>query len=108
MGHNEEKVRTKDFVVEAFKYETTLNKKFQMRKAYKPENPKEVRSVLPGVIKELFVKEGKTVKEGDKLLIFEAMKMNNSVTAPLSGTIAKIHVSPDEKIMKNQLLIEFE
>jgi biotin carboxyl carrier protein len=108
MGKTENKVETSTFVVEAFKYKTTLNKMFQNRKPYKPADPKEVYSVLPGAIKELHVKEGDKVNLGDDLLVFEAMKMNNTLKAPIEGTIKSIHVKLEEKIMKNQLLLEFE
>ncbi|HEV7925743.1 MAG TPA: biotin/lipoyl-containing protein [Verrucomicrobiae bacterium] len=52
--------------------------------------PGEVRSPLAGRIIAINVKPGQEVKEGDHLLTVEAMKMNTSVTAPKSGTVAEI------------------
>jgi biotin carboxyl carrier protein len=49
-----------------------------------------VRSPLAGRIIAINVKPGQEVKEGDHLLTVEAMKMNTSVTAPKSGTVAEI------------------
>jgi pyruvate/2-oxoglutarate dehydrogenase complex dihydrolipoamide acyltransferase (E2) component len=46
------------------------------------------------------------VKAGDKLLILEAMKMNNIIAAPVNGKIKKLHVSDGDKVANKQLLIE--
>lgn len=48
----------------------------------------EMRSPMPGIILELKVAEGATVKEGDVVVVLEAMKMANDLTAPASGTIS--------------------
>ena len=106
MADKKEQVEFTTFVVEAFKYQTTLNKTFHMRKPYKPADPNEIRSLLPGTIREIGVKEGAKVRIGDEILIFEAMKMNNSIKAHKDGVVKKIHVTLNEQIMKNQLLVE--
>ncbi len=43
---------------------------------------------MPGMIKKLSVAEGATVKKGDVVLVLEAMKMDNDITAPCDGTIS--------------------
>jgi glutaconyl-CoA decarboxylase len=43
---------------------------------------------MPGMIKNLSLPEGSAVKEGDVILVLEAMKMDNDITAPCSGTIS--------------------
>ena len=45
-------------------------------------------SPFPGLIKNLLVAEGATVKNGDVILVLEAMKMDNDITAPCDGTIS--------------------
>ena len=52
-----------------------------------------VKSPMPGNILKIYVSLGQKVNEGDALLILEAMKMENEVVAPKSGTIAQIIVS---------------
>ena len=47
---------------------------------------KPVTSPLPGVIIEVSVKEGQTVKAGQKVAVLEAMKMENEIQAPADGT----------------------
>jgi len=61
---------------------------------------------LPGTILQIFVKEGDTVNVGDKLLIMEAMKMENDVLAEKSGTIKSVKISPNDAVLQNDLLIE--
>lgn len=94
--------------VDDTKYETALTKKFLNRKSYKAPNPKQLFSFIPGTIVELFVKQGDMVRQGDKLLILEAMKMKNTITASIDGKIKKISISKGERVPKNQLLLEFE
>lgn len=52
-----------------------------------------VKSPMPGNILKINVTVGQKVSEGDALLILEAMKMENEVAAPRSGTVAQIIVS---------------
>lgn len=49
-----------------------------------------VTTPLPGVILDVFVNVGDTVKEGQKVCILEAMKMENEIVAPKAGTVAQI------------------
>ena len=89
-------------------YETNLTKKYALRQAYKPETNKEVRAFIPGVIREIAVKQGDKVKKGDFLLILEAMKMKNRIFSPIDGKILAVFPDVEDKVAKNQLLIEFE
>ena len=53
-----------------------------------PANGTKVNAPMPGLIKQLSKEEGATVKEGEVILVLEAMKMDNDITAPCSGTIS--------------------
>ena len=59
-----------------------------------------VNSPLPGVIVEVSVKEGQTVKAGQKVAVLEAMKMENEIPAPKDGTITAIHVNKGDSILE--------
>ena len=61
---------------------------------------------LPGTILKIFVKVGDTVNTGDKLLIMEAMKMENEVLAEKSGTIKSISISEGDSVLQNDILLE--
>ncbi|HKK09496.1 MAG TPA: biotin/lipoyl-containing protein [Bacteroidales bacterium] len=98
----------KDFVVESFKYKTLLSNKFKQRKHYVPADMNKQYAVLPGIIKEVRIKEGDKVSLTDDIMVFEAMKMNNVVLATGEGKVKKIHVKVGDPIFKSQLLIEYE
>jgi biotin carboxyl carrier protein len=89
-------------------YHTTLNKKYENRKKWVKPNKNEVISVIPGTIREVLVKEGDTVNTTDKLLVLEAMKMMNTIYAPVKGKIKSLHVSVGDCIPKGTLMIEIE
>lgn len=67
-----------------------------------------IKAPMPGLILEISVEVGQTVKENDPLLILEAMKMENSFLSPRDGVIKSIAVEKGHAVDKGQLLIEFE
>ncbi|WP_394906426.1 acetyl-CoA carboxylase biotin carboxyl carrier protein subunit [uncultured Mesonia sp.] len=68
----------------------------------------EIKAPMPGLIIEVNVKPGDEVKEGDYLMVLEAMKMENALTAPRDAKIKHIAINKGETVEKNQLLIEME
>jgi len=67
-----------------------------------------VKSFIPGSIKKIYLKQGASVKEGDIVLIHEAMKMENEIRAPKSGILKSLGVSEGENILSNHILFEIE
>ncbi|MDV7140051.1 acetyl-CoA carboxylase biotin carboxyl carrier protein subunit [Maribacter sp. TH_r10] len=72
------------------------------------KNVDAIHAPMPGLILEINVSIGQTVKEEDPLLILEAMKMENVIASPRTGTIKSISINKGEAVEKKQLLIEFE
>lgn len=95
-------------LIEDVKYKTRLTKKFLNRKPYEPVDPKKVLAFIPGTIKKIYFKQGKKVKEGEKLIDLEAMKMLNTIFASENGTIGEIYVKEGDMVSKNQLLILYK
>lgn len=89
-------------------YTTTVNRTYKARKAWTPVNPKHVLSFMPGSVVEFKVKVGDTVKKGQSIILFKAMKMNNNILAPLDGKVKSINVALGENIPKNTVMLEFE
>ena len=67
-----------------------------------------LKAPMPGLILEINVEVGQTVKENDNLLILTAMKMENSLLSPRDGVIKSIAVEKGNAVDKGQLLVEFE
>ncbi len=97
-----------DFAVTARKYKTLLTKKYMNRKIWNNPSPFEIQSIIPGTVLSIFVKEGQIIKEGEPLLILEAMKMQNRIQMPFTARIKKINVKIGVKIPKDELMIELE
>lgn len=64
-------------------------------------------SPLPGTIVEIKVKVGAEVKEGDSLIVLEAMKMDNNLTAERNGIVKAILVEEGEAVKENTPLVTF-
>ena len=101
------KVRCKTLIIHGEKYRTTYTKKFENRQKWEKPDAKKVLSYIPGTITKLFVEDGKTVKKGEKMLVLEAMKMQNTISYPLSGKIKNVNVKVGDRIPKNFLLVEY-
>lgn len=68
----------------------------------------DIKAPMPGLILDVPVKAGDVVKEGDYLLVLEAMKMENALSAPRDGVVKAVAVSKGDTVDKGQLLIEME
>ncbi|GGD83484.1 acetyl-CoA carboxylase biotin carboxyl carrier protein subunit [Planktosalinus lacus] len=68
----------------------------------------DIKAPMPGLILDVPVKAGDTVKEGDYLLVLEAMKMENALTAPRDGVVKAVAIAKGDTVDKGQLLIEME
>ena len=67
-----------------------------------------VKSPLPGVILDIKVNVGDTVKRGQTVLILEAMKMENNINADKDGKIAAINVKAGESVLEGTDLVVIE
>ena len=67
-----------------------------------------VKALMPGKVLDVLVRVGDHIKEGDNLLILEAMKMEDIIKSSCSGTISAISVSKGDSVEKNALLLTFE
>ena len=68
-------------------------------------NGKKVTAPMPGNVIKLFVSPGDKVTAGQKLLVFEAMKMENDLNAPADGVVSEVKVSEGSVIAVDELLV---
>ena len=108
MGKDDKKTRCKSLVIDGTKYLTRLNAKFENRKKWEVPDPQKILSTIPGTVVKIFIKEGQEVKEGDQMLILEAMKMNNRIMFHHGGRVKYIRVSEGERIPKDHLMVELD
>ncbi|MDR1408386.1 MAG: biotin/lipoyl-binding protein [Tannerella sp.] len=66
---------------------------------------KAIKSPLPGIILSIDCKVGDAVKKGQKLLVLEAMKMENAIPADQNGTIVEIKVNKGDSVLEGSELV---
>ena len=72
------------------------------------ENSNEIGTPILGRLAAITVKEGQHVEKDTPLFVIEAMKMETTITAPITGIIKKIHLQEGEILEQGDLVIEFE
>ncbi len=111
--HADVSAKTITFKINGRKYAVELKDKFDLLLEKMGMNQKAVHKVnsikapMPGLIIDLKINAGDVVKEGDALLILEAMKMENILKSPGEGVIKNVKVKKGENVEKGQVLIEF-
>lgn len=63
---------------------------------------------IPGIVLSIDVKVGDTLKVGDRMLVLEAMKMENNIVCEKAGTITNIKISVGQQVLQDELMIELE
>lgn len=95
-------------LVRAKRAETSASRPSEM-KTSKPAEKKGagvIKSPLPGSILEVNVKVGDKVERGQKLLMLEAMKMENVVKADRAGEVKAVNVNAGDAVMEGEVLVE--
>lgn len=67
-----------------------------------------VTTAMPGSIVEVKVAVGEKVNAGDPVLVIEAMKMENEIQAPKSGTVVAVHVKKGDNVTPDETLLEIQ
>lgn len=87
------------------KYKTLFTKKFKERKVWQEPNINEIKSIIPGVVTKILVKPKSKVKRGDKMMIYEAMKMKNIISAPFDAVVERVEVKEGDRKHKGAILV---
>ncbi|MBI1289360.1 MAG: acetyl-CoA carboxylase biotin carboxyl carrier protein subunit [Flavobacteriales bacterium] len=67
----------------------------------------ELKAPMPGLVLQIDVKPGDALKKGDRVLVLEAMKMENVIKAPADVTVASVEVEKGKTVDKNQVMVRF-
>ncbi len=94
--------------VQGAKYKTLLTEKYKNRKKWEKPDVNQMFSDIPGTVVKIYVEEGQKVKEGELMMVLEAMKMKNKIYFPVDGTVKKIYVKEEERVPKGFLMIELK
>jgi len=70
--------------------------------------PRELRAIIPGRVVSVEVAEGDAVELGGRLLVLEAMKMQNELKAPRAGTVSRVAVGAGQTVELGDLLMVIE
>ena len=96
-----------DVVLESGTFQTErMVSKYATKGEWKPLNPKHILSFIPGTVLEIKSKVGDSVKAGEVLMIFGAMKMDNTLCSGEDGIIKSINVKVGESVPKGHIMIE--
>lgn len=64
-----------------------------------------VKAPLPGVVTKVLVANGQAVKKGDTVVVLEAMKMENNITAECDGTVSGVCCAAGDSVMEGTTLV---
>ena len=67
-----------------------------------------ITSPMPGKIIKIMVAQDQEVKQGDPLIVVEAMKMQSTYTAAQNAIVEKVHIEEGDSVIRDQLLITFK
>ncbi len=99
------------FLIDGHYFETLVRTKLEeevskvITNAQNNNGVKIIKSPMPGLILRLEKQVGDEVKEGEPLILLEAMKMENEIRSTASGIISEINIKEGESVEKNQILL---
>lgn len=79
-------------------------KRLARKRSAGADGPREVRAPMPGSVSQVLVSEGDPVAAGQVLMVLDAMKMANELTAPLTGVVCSLSVRQGASVTTNELL----
>ena len=95
-------------LIDGTAYPTRLHRKYRERKPVPVPDAAQVRAFVPGTVLEVLVAPGQEVSRGQTLLVVEAMKMQNGLTATAAGTVREVHFAPGALVSKGDPLVTID
>ncbi len=93
-----------------FSIETPISYKRRkfLSKSSSSSKIEKISAPMPGKILDILIEENADVKQGEAIIILEAMKMQNEILAHISGKVKKVYIKQNDLVMKDDILIEIE
>jgi 3-methylcrotonyl-CoA carboxylase alpha subunit len=63
---------------------------------------------MPAMVRQVLVIAGDVVSRGDALVVLEAMKMEQRMTAPRDGVVKSVNCAAGQSVERGQVLVEFQ
>ena len=76
-----------------------------VQKSNAPAAGSKVTTPLPGTILDVFVNVGDSVKQGQTVVLLEAMKMENNIEADVAGTVKEVKVRKGDSVLEGDVLV---
>jgi len=99
-----------DLLIGGRRYATTVlgQREFLARgvRSGRAEGERTVRAVMTGIVRDVLVAPGDSVRPGQTLFILEAMKMENEVKAGVEGKVARVLASTGQTVTKGDVIVE--
>ena len=83
----------------------TQTKYLRMKKGGEEKQDDRIIAPMPGKVVKIPVQKGDRLSAGDIVVVLEAMKMGNSITAPVSGVIKSVNVKEGDTVLGKQTLL---
>ncbi len=102
---------TKTVIINGRSFEVSdadLMEQNKSRKKSLDKDPTDVTPPMPSVVISVDVKVGDTIEKGDAVIVVSAMKMENTLFAPFSGTVTKVNTKEGDKVMPGDILVDIE
>lgn len=103
-----------EVLVNGVSYNFTVETPFSLKRrqilaAQQPiSDSEEIHAPMPGKIVNILIKEGQEIQPGDAILVLEAMKMQNTLTATSKGYASSIKIKTGDSVGKDDLLVEIK
>jgi len=116
-GRSAAGVRRFEVVIDGWRFEVDVESEHRARLRQRASSargdgarggPVELRAIIPGRVVSVDVAEGDAVDAGGRLLVVEAMKMQNELRSPRSGTVRRVAVGPGQTVELGDLLVVVE
>lgn len=103
-AHSSVVVRQGEVTWVSFKGRVYKVEKPTVARSHSSHSDGDVRAPMPGLVVNVLVAEGQQVQKGQKLLVLEAMKTQQTFVAPFDGVVATVSVEPGQQVEEGAAL----